>query len=62
MRAVLISFYLIISFVSASQNMTSIMDTNNQWFVQYPYGNRPGGYFAVLEFQGDTIVEDKKYN
>lgn len=62
MRIVLISFFSILSFVSMSQNMISIMDTNNQWFVQYAHGNRPGGYLAVLEFQGDTIVDDKKYN
>lgn len=38
------------------------MDTTNQWFVQYPYGNRPGGYLAVLEFHGDTIVSNTKYS
>jgi hypothetical protein len=62
MRVVLVLLFSSFSIFTFSQNMTSIMDISNQWFVLYPFGNRPGGYMAVLEFHGDTIVSNKKYN
>jgi hypothetical protein len=62
MRIVLVFLFSSFPIFTFSQTMKSIMDTSNQWFVLYPYGNRPGGYVAVLEFHGDTIVANKKYN